>query len=616
MIDNLKDKPNPFSAVRVDNPFQTFPDLKELYGNEFKKLKLILSEVKNDPNHQSRGIVIAGNAGNGKTHIIMRLAKEILNSNRLFFIRQPNNPSKIKYHIYQRMLESFFEKIPNTPYTQLEYLLARTFSDIVITMLRKKANLTQNEEKLISLIKEEPLNLFSKLGQEGSDKKRRNWKSIEQKTLKYWEERFGLGGYSLMIIKGLIKFCSYSDENKREIIRRWLSGIGVSSELLKTVELEDLEELEREDFALEAIITFGKLSLNDEPLILVFDQLEGLKHDPQLAMAFVDGLKELFTHLNNSIVICNLFPDRWRWFKDEFDNSVIDRMGQSELYLNKPSSDVIAKILDIRLKSVGLKSDFFDEDELERISEAFSIRESLSMAYKIYEKKVFGVEPKIEAKSFEEKVFDEIKEIKEDIRTILQFLGVKKPKTKPSYGIASYFNEIKSEFDKKYALSVFSEDDDYGKLKKYISLLKRVKQIKAKEEHFQIRQKVLPTNIILNDKVCIAFLYEGGKSLTSRMKNFNPLVLNNKKIHFYLIRDSRSDELKSQNSKQLLAQFQNIQNTTYIEMGKNNRGIFDTIDRMIDDIHNKDLKITEEDLVDFFEMEYSGYWLVESLKQM
>jgi hypothetical protein len=73
----------------------------------------------------------------------------------------------------------------------------------------------------------------------------------------------------------------------------------------------------------------------DEPLIIIFDQLEalGLKHHEQLLFAFGEAIKEIFTHVPNSLVILNLFPDRWEQFKSMFDGAIIDRVSQNQLYL-------------------------------------------------------------------------------------------------------------------------------------------------------------------------------------------------------------------------------------------------------------------------------------------
>ena len=92
---SLKSQPNPFASSRVDTPFQDHPDQKQIYQQEFEQLKVAIAEIHQDKNHQSRGAVVIGEPGSGKTHLMMRLAQELLKVNRLLFIRHPNNPDAI-----------------------------------------------------------------------------------------------------------------------------------------------------------------------------------------------------------------------------------------------------------------------------------------------------------------------------------------------------------------------------------------------------------------------------------------------------------------------------------------------------------------------------------------
>ncbi|MFM7189312.1 MAG: exonuclease domain-containing protein, partial [Microcystaceae cyanobacterium] len=54
---------NPFSSSRVDNPFQDHIDLKTIYQSEFEQLKWLIQDIRQDKNHQSKGVVIIGEPG-------------------------------------------------------------------------------------------------------------------------------------------------------------------------------------------------------------------------------------------------------------------------------------------------------------------------------------------------------------------------------------------------------------------------------------------------------------------------------------------------------------------------------------------------------------------------
>ena len=384
---------NPFSSNRVDNPFQDHLDLKSINQEQFERLKWIITDIKQDKNHQSKGTVVIGEPGSGKTHLMMRLAKELLKINRLLFIRCPNNADSVLFHIYSRILESFAEKIPETDYTQIDALLAHSFVKLISQT--GLISLTQRDQEIITILKSNPLEIYEKLGAEGTTKKLAYWGHIEKRTTDWWMSKYGLAGHSLQIIKGIIKYCSYSKPDYKRLIARWLSAEELSVENLKKIGLEKWdEEISKEDFSLEAISVFSKLSLLDEPLIIIFDQLETLEkeHNKQILLAFGEAIKEIFTHVPNSLVILNLFPDRWEQFKLMFDGAIIDRVSQNQLYLQRPSNEYLTDILKAKIESVGLSIDkLFSPVELETILKNDSIRAILNSASDHYHHKIHGV---------------------------------------------------------------------------------------------------------------------------------------------------------------------------------------------------------------------------------
>jgi len=127
---------NPFSSSRVDTPFQDHVDFQSIYHTEFELLKSSLGDIKADPNQQSKGAIVIGEPGSGKTHLIMRMAKELLRTNRLLFIRQPNNAEHVLHHTYSRILESFAERVIDSDRTQLELLIANSFVNILNSLTR------------------------------------------------------------------------------------------------------------------------------------------------------------------------------------------------------------------------------------------------------------------------------------------------------------------------------------------------------------------------------------------------------------------------------------------------------------------------------------------------
>jgi len=434
MPNNLGKKPNPFSHNRVDTPFQTHTDFKEVYQDEFSRLQSIIDDIRDDKvNHQSKGAVVIGEPGMGKTHLMMRLAKERLKNNRLLFIRQPNNLSSVLYHIYSRVLESFVEKVPGSDYSQLEHLLANSFSKIIrqmsgashssVGILASISNLTNKDKHILKVVSEEPLNMYQKLGGEGSRSKRDYWQRIENMVAAWWKTHYSESGYSMALIQGIIKFCSYSEPNKRKLVGKWLAANELEADELKNIGLKNWSEnVSQEAFSLEAMSVFGKLSIMDKPLIIIFDQLEALGevYNEDLLLSFGEAVKEIFTHVPNSLIILNLFPQRWEHFQTVFDGAVLDRVSQEKIILTLPEHDKLKEILALNAQPLGNDIDeLFTSDELADILNQKTIRNVLVRASDHYKHKVYGIYlPKRstqKATSLEEVIAGQLKALEEKV---------------------------------------------------------------------------------------------------------------------------------------------------------------------------------------------------------
>ncbi|MEO1670270.1 MAG: exonuclease, partial [Cyanobacteria bacterium J06631_2] len=358
---------NPFGSSRVDNPFQTHPDNASIYHTQYTILESVIDDIKHDPNHQSKGAVIIGQPGTGKTHLIMRLAQQRLKLNRLLFIPCPNDANTIKYHTYSSILESLNKLIPETGFNQLEYFLANTFVGII----KSTNSNTQKIQGILNRISDNPLKLYEILGGEGTQTRRNNWDYVEKFTSDWWFKQYGAVGYAPEIIKGIVKFCRYSDPAYKQLVKKWLAAEELEPEQLSKIGLSSWQdEISKEDFSLDAIAVLGKLSLLHEPLILVFDQLEmlGLEHNRSILLNFGETVKEIFTRVPYSFIIFNLFPHRWQQLQQTFDGSIIDRISQYQVWLEPPTKKEIEDILQLKAQAVNADlANLFTDKELQQI---------------------------------------------------------------------------------------------------------------------------------------------------------------------------------------------------------------------------------------------------------
>jgi len=602
---------NPFDSSRVDTPFQRHPDFYSIYAAEYRLLKSILLTIQSDPNHQSRGTAIIGTAGSGKTHLIMRMAQELLGTNRLLFIRQPNNAQTVLYHTYSRILESFAETVPQTDHTQLELLIANSLTNILSNSPKFIA--TQKGKDFLSSLQNDRLNLYKIMGKEGTDSYRNNWQAIERYITEWWSTKYANAGNAINILRGIIRYCRYTDLTKKELTRRWLSAQELEPEQANSIGLNNWQDdMSREEFALEAIAVFGKLSVLDQPLIIVFDQLEGLgqAHNAPILESFGTAIKEILTHVPNSLMILNLFPDRWQSFQNILDPSVVDRISQYEIRLTRPSNEQLLKMLQQRAGSTKLE-EMFSPSELSDILNQKSIRAILNRASAYYRHKYQHIPlPESNTQSREEQLEAALSQIFH----ILQPLFTAKPElpthsaiieephqseiretstpkeqstTPDTTLLAEYLQQKQAELDTLYHKpTIINEADDLGKL---VTILET---FHIPFEHLPLGKKALPELLLIpSKKQVIAFLHRTGTAFTARIKNFNELVLNYPKYQFLLFRDSREPFPTGQVTRQQIAALNQSPNGKFQLMEKSDRIQLELVYQTIIDIQNQDLEI-------------------------
>jgi len=651
---DLRQTHNPFSSSRVDTPFQDHVDLSEVYQSEFEFLKSILKDVKADRNQQSKAAVVIGEAGTGKTHLMMRLAKETLRTNRLLFIRQPNHADAVLYHIYARVLESLAEKVLGGDRTQLELLLANSFVKIL------NVEDSQKSKDIVAALQNNSLSLFARLGTEGSQKNADNWEYIERKINLWWTSQYSAAGDAAKLIKGIIKFCRYTDPKKKELTRRWLAASELEEEEAKAIGLDNWQnEISREEFALEAIGVFGKLSTLDEPLIIVFDQLEGLglAHNAAILESFGAAVKEILTHVPNSLVVLNLFPDRWEQFKSFFDGSVVDRVSQHEVWLNRISSEKLEQILQLKAQSTGIDWDtLFQRSELDDILNQKSVRSALNLASAYFRYKAENIplppaqspQPLMTKSISLEARVTHLEAIVQQMSSLVApalsgawgtensqglrritaeaFVEIAKM-TDPAIAavpmemrpissrtvISEYLQKQRAVLSQNYHKpTIINDTDDVGKLAAIAEAFKCCKSIKI--DQLRLGKSKLPEHLLIKtpqQNYAIGFLNVGGTTFTSKIKNFNQLVITCPNIRFCLIRDQREPCIAGKVGRDEIEKLKFTLNGSFQIMGQGDRVNFELIYNLITDIQEKDLEVNLVEALLELIAEMEGYWLIK-----
>ena len=655
-MNSASPKVNPFGSSRVDNPFQTHPDNASIYHTQYITLESVIEDIKSDRNHQSKGAVIIGPPGTGKTHLIMRLAQQRLKLNRLLFIPCPNDANTIKYHIYSSILESLNQSIPGTGFNQLEYFLANTFVGII----QSTDTDTQKIQGILDRIQDNPLNLYEILGGKGTQARRNNWDYVEKFISDWWFKKYDAVGYAPEIIKGIVKFCRYSDSGYRQLIKKWLAADELEPEELSKIGLSGWqEEMSKEDFSLDAIAVLGRLSLLHKPLIIVFDQLEmlGLEHNRSILLNFGEATKEIFTRVPHSLIVFNLFPDRWQQLQQTFDGSIIDRISQHQVWLEPPTETEIQEILKLKAQAVdGDLANLFTAEELQQIIGSHnSIRRILNNAAEYFRYKYKNIplprhqEEEVDEQSAVITRLDKLELQQNRLEQLLTdiaraFSSFAPPTTtnatadnfnvtatqntqiplnlKPSLEqkVTNYLTSQQKILEQDYSeAEILLDEKDIGKLQ---DIIEAFKQIVPLETDVLPTKRVLPPHrIVSNKQICIGFISSCKSSkFTSRIQNFNEFVATREDLKFILWRDARSDAINPKTiGRKEIDKLNNTKNGEFLSFRRNNRITFELIHKFVSDIYNQDLEIEiETELKPAMETAaeyFQDYWLVKELLQ-
>ncbi len=353
-------------------------------------------------------------------------------------------------------------------------------------------------------------------------------------------------------------------------------------------------------------------------------------------------MKEIFTHVPNSLIILNLFPDRWQQFEEIFDGSIVDRMAQHQVELTKPSRNEIKQILNLKAQAVGASLDLFDSTELEQIISQNSIRAVLNTAADYYRRKINNlplpslkplpqdneiINQRLEALELK---YERIEGLIQEIANIFQgslssnnitknltnnknIISVPHPSnpTTEQVKVIEYLETQKELITQEYnKLQIISDTDDIGKLKTIIDAFKTV--INLEIDHPRLSKRKLPEQILIKSDrlfISIGFLNLEGSAFTSRIRNHNELVIHNLKTKFLLWRDSRQREITGKIGKEEIEKLNNTKNGTFDVMDQDNRINFELIHRLVIDIYNQNFDLPLATTLTIISSHLKDYWL-------
>ncbi|MEO8628062.1 MAG: ATP-binding protein, partial [Betaproteobacteria bacterium] len=319
---------NPFVSNRVDSAWDADSvDVEAINRTAFERCAETIGLVRNTK--RCRGLLLSGEPGSGKTHLLQRLRRHVQRDGRDCFVYVPpvSGPDRFFRDLLQHTVQDLVGSRTGSASSQLETLLVRE-------LLGAESRVGITAAFWVDVRKRHPPGpaLFS-------------WLEARMEQLC---SRLQLDPAVTRVLQ------HYLAEHRRSDAYSWLLGRSISEEVL--VRLGVSHTLEEDADALHALVTLSRLAGAHSVLVLAFDQLEGLQVDAkdQLGLrAFAAGLAKLFVECRNVATISCVQS----YFKQDLESAVppanMQRLAQDQGALTLLQKDSAIRLVAERLAAIG-----------------------------------------------------------------------------------------------------------------------------------------------------------------------------------------------------------------------------------------------------------------------
>ena len=337
---------------------------------------------------------------------------------------------------------------------------------------------------------------------------------------------------------------------------------------------------QREEQALRAIRTIGILSTYYQPLILAFDQLEGLTDEKRLTRRWGDTVREIFTMTPNFLIVTCIFPSLWEsWFKEELDNSVTERIAQQIVKLDTFGPQHGLKMLATHLAPTLTKHrlrtpiyPFTDADVAKLCFQATSPRSFLQASRALFQSWLDGELPPQDPAP--------IVILQEDIDTLIRST------------LVAYQADQRTAYDSEIPM----ESEFFGRVRNITETLLKFTEDKVAFSKATCGTKVMPPNFVLKlpkdeSPLCVTVLYSEGNAFAARMRNLNSEMKSSKDFkHAIILRDRRCKQITGKTSQQHIEEFERL-GGAYLNVGSDEVCVLNAIYDALVAIEEHDLSL-------------------------
>lgn len=254
---------NPFRDTIVASPWQpTGADVPEIHRTVFDKCLEGVEEVRN--RQRSAAILIHGEAGSGKTHLLHRLRKELTrkaptatdrDESLFVWVRLQTSPRTIWRHVRQTLVDDWFRSVREASSASLDGL--SQFDRVLLHRLARFRPAEGDIERWYEYMGDTDPDGLDKLLETVSTEQ-----ELDRNTA--------------------IAFKHLAFGRHRRDLQAWLAGNSLPEKALEVLGFSPDEgtDEDREHEARKAVLRLCRLAGNDLPIVFSLDQVEALQSSP------------------------------------------------------------------------------------------------------------------------------------------------------------------------------------------------------------------------------------------------------------------------------------------------------------------------------------------------
>ena len=331
ILEKLREN-NPFISSASPMPFQNKnPDLLQLNRDTSEEIERLILYKRRQPSLPLAGLIL-GEAGTGKTHMLMRILTRLRSNARstvFVTVKAFWSPESVIQHLLNEICISL--KLPHSNgQTQISMIMSKFWDKY--QELRRQDGFSNND--------------------------------IEKLDPRIYISR-DIMGLEKIFLKCLLACLSPKYISARSDIVDYLNE-GLDDEEclmlgLPPRNLSSMNDEKRENEARKVLIALGLiLSYAEVPMIICFDQLDAMK-DRQLISAWGNIISLLMNDLSGILPLCFLRSDMWKFFKSILDHAVTQRLQNNTMSMKNCTLNQAKQLIYERIKAEPALKDNADE---------------------------------------------------------------------------------------------------------------------------------------------------------------------------------------------------------------------------------------------------------------